>query len=275
MPECANCKEKRHFNKLQLCKKCSEINKSTSKDNSTEIIKSASKGGMNEYLQNSMSNEFQSVNTGENNNNTSVNNTITTQVNDNSTINTITPSTPLSELTTGNLISIINESITNSIKSIEEEINVATDKQIIDFGSVIYAKVSNLENRVKMLESDIVKKTDENAIMKSIIRNMQKHLNQQDSDARNLNIIISGMREDEIEIMNGNDASITLKSDHEKVTWLLKYLKSEHFTDQMIAEFSIQRLGKKREGFNRIVKIKLKSVKDKDAFLVNAPTECP
>ena len=101
---------------------------------------------------------------------------------------------------------------------------------------------------------------------------MQKNLNQQDNDTRNLNIIISGMREDEIEIVNGNDASTTLKSDHEKVTWLLKYLKSEHFTDQMIAEFSIQRLGKKREGFNRIVKIKLKSVKDRDAFLVNAPT---
>ena len=62
-------------------------------------------------------------------------------------------------------------------------------------------------------------------------------------------------------------SSTTLTTELEKVTWLLRYLKCEHFTEQMIAGFDLKRLGKKRDSFNRVLKVRLTSVEDRDAFL--------
>ena len=126
---------------------------------------------------------------------------------------------------------------------------------------------------MKILEADNEKKTEENVIMRNIICNMQKNLNQHDSSERRLNIIISGLSEGVIEIDqadNNGDAtsSTTLTTELEKVTWLLRYLKCEHFTEQMIAGFYLK---KKRDNFNRVLKVRLTSVEDRDAFLVNIP----
>ena len=75
---------------------------------------------------------------------------------------------------------------------------------------------------------------------------------------------------DDGETTETTETTTTLATDHDKITWLLQYLKSVHFTEQQAAEFSIQRLGKKRDGFNRVIKIKLATVEDRDAFLANA-----
>ena len=66
-------------------------------------------------------------------------------------------------------------------------------------------KLSLLENRVKILESDNEKKTEENGILRNIIYNIQKSLNKQDSCERSLNVIISGIREGVIEIKSTGD----------------------------------------------------------------------
>ena len=184
--------------------------------------------------------------------------------------------TPLSEMTDTDLIKMINTTMVYSLKLFENKMEQSTDKKIELFGKDVKGEINKLENRVRILETDNEKKTEENVIMRNIICNMQKNLNQHDSSERRLNIIISGESEGIIEIDhadNNGDAtsSTTLTTELEKVTWLLRYLKCEHFTEQMIAGFDLKRLGRKRDSFNRVLKVRLTSIEDRDAFLVTTP----
>ena len=68
---------------------------------------------------------------------------------------------------------------------------------------------------------------------------------------------------------DGNETAgenVTLTNDNEKVRYLLKLMSCNHFSERMINNFKIARLGKARDGYNRVIKI----IEDRDEFLKNS-----
>ena len=92
---------------------------------------------------------------------------------------------------------------------------------------------------------------------------MQKSLNRIDNEERNRNVIIVGLPEDKIEIDNNDE----LASDVEKIKWILNCTGKQHFTDEDIDNLNVTRLGTKRIGYNRVIKIILPSIAERDNFL--------
>ena len=97
---------------------------------------------------------------------------------------------------------------------------------------------------------------------------MQRCLNRIDGVVCNHNIIISRLPKKDI-IME-SDVSSPIINDHEKISWILRYMGTDHFDEGMVNNFNITRLGKEKTEYNRIVKFRLSSVNDRDKFLKNA-----
>ena len=71
---------------------------------------------------------------------------------------TINPTTPVSELITADLITIINSKITSTFKSLEEKIEKSTDIKVATLENKLNGKICNLENQIELLERDNEKK---------------------------------------------------------------------------------------------------------------------
>ena len=145
-------------------------------------------------------------------------------------------------------------------------INVHANKPIAEkldgFINQMHTKMASMDKRIEFLEAERVKKDEDNAILKEIIRNMQRSLNKSDSDIRNKNIIITSLPEGDIET---DEHRCT--SDHEKVHCILDCTKNTNFSAEAIRNFQIERLGQPKAGYNRVTKITLPSVEDRDKFL--------
>ena len=87
-----------------------------------------------------------------------------------------------------------------------------------------------------------------------------------DGHARSNNIIITGFPESEI-ISGQNDEAnnIILQNETEKVKYLLKSMRYELFSDD-----DINRIGKTKDGYNRVIRVKLASTHERNEFMKNA-----
>ena len=82
-----------------------------------------------------------------------------------------------------------------------------------------------------------------------------------------MNVIISGLPEGEMMFPNdddGDEGNVKLSKDKEKIYWLIRFVGSNHFTEDQIINFLITRICKERDEFNRIVNITLESIEDRD-----------
>ena len=161
----------------------------------------------------------------------------------------------------------VSELTVKDILTINMHANKPIAERLDSFMGQVNSKVSNMDKRIEFLEAENRKKAEDNATLKEIIRNMQRSLNKSDSDVRNKNIIITSLPEGDIE----TDHKI-MKSDHEKVSWILDFTKNESFSEEAIGNFQIDRLGEPKIGYNRVLKITLPSAEDRDAFLEEVKT---
>ena len=92
----------------------------------------------------------------------------------------------------------------------------------------LVGKVEVLENRVKILETENEQKDQDIRTLRYTVVNMQKSLNHLDSKERNLNVIISGLLEEEM--TSGYDADTVLTTDGEKVRELLEIMECRIFS---------------------------------------------
>ena len=99
---------------------------------------------------------------------------------------------------------------------------------------------------------------------------MQKSLNFIDGRRRANNVIITGIPENDINVKDDDGNEILLANDVSKVKYLIKLIRCNYFTVEEIEQFGIERIGKQRTGYNRIVKIKLHSTDHRNAFMENA-----
>ena len=160
MPHCFECGEPQNTRRTinpssKLCTECIKICNVTIGESVKDNNNVTTNDGMNEY-----SNTHVTV---------ASNNGVGVVNNENNCIELLEPTTPISGLSTGNLISIIHNAVTNSFKSFEEknEQSINTKLGIVD--KDLTEKLSLLENQVKILESDNEKKTEENGILRNIM----------------------------------------------------------------------------------------------------------
>ena len=160
---------------------------------------------------------------------------------------------PISELTVADIIQInriSNDPIQRQLNSIESEL-----KQ----------KIQTLDNRVNILELNKSAVEEENAILRSTISNIQKSLNRIDSDARNKNIVITGLPEEDIRIGENQ----VVRNDEEKIKWILRLTENSYF-DNKQEPFNASRLGEPKPGYNRVLKVVLPSIDERNEFLKNS-----
>ena len=161
----------------------------------------------------------------------------------------------MSELTVRDIINInmhCNKPITKKLGGFMEQVN---------------EKISKMDKQIELLEAENAKKEEDNATLKETIRNMQRSINKIDSGVRDKNIIITSLPEGNVTIQNQ-----AINSDIDKVQWLLKYMKNTKFPDEKIKNFKISRIGDPKEGYNRVMKIVLQSIDDRNNFLENTKT---
>lgn len=126
--------------------------------------------------------------------------------------------------------------------------------------------VAPLTSRIKLLEKGLNEKTEKINTLTSIIINMQKSINMIDFEERSTNIIISGLKETDITIQTDTDTNL-LKDDASKVKHILDTIDTEVRATH-IREYT--RIGKAKEGYNRLLKIKVSSKDKKKIILDNS-----
>ena len=123
------------------------------------------------------------------------------------------------------------------IYKIVQTANLVTVKKIDDLSRDVCGKISVLENRVKILETENEKKDEDIGLLKSTVINMQRALNSTDQETRNLNAIITALPETNMEL---EDKTI-LTTDADKFHALFKVMGCTHLDDDKIENLVIKR----------------------------------
>ena len=154
----------------------------------------------------------------------------------------------------------------NDIYTIVTAAMQGTNKKIDDLRNDIQTKISTLENKVKILESENEKKDDDINVLKHTVISMQKTFNSMDQDERKTKAIIQHLPETDID---DTDSGVKLTNDIEKIHQICKFM--EHNLDEdSIRNLDISRIGKKREGMPRMIKIVFPNMNERDAFVKNS-----
>ena len=98
----------------------------------------------------------------------------------------------------------------------------------------------------------------------------KKSINLIDWRTRSNNIIITGLAEGHINYEGNDGNNIVLQNDREKVEKILALIQCNSFTANGLERFQIERIGKRRDAHNRVVKIKLASSQERNDFMKNA-----
>lgn len=160
---------------------------------------------------------------------------------------------PMSELVVADIIKIVKGA------------NSSISEKLDEFKDDVTGKVSDLEKRVKILESENKKKDRDINTLKYTVVNMQKSLNRLDQEKRYLNAIVSGLPEGEMAFENSTGNREVLQDDNEKIHKLSALMECQININNM----KIERIGNVRNGYNRVIKIEFPSSKDRNEFTKN------
>ena len=79
-----------------------------------------------------------------------------------------------------------------------------------------------------------------------------------------------GLCEIEMKIKDANGNELVLVDDRNKIKHMLKLIGCNSFKDDDIEKFVIERIGRPRNGYNHVIKVKLASTKERNDFIQNA-----
>ena len=145
-----------------------------------------------------------------------------------------------------------------------------TNQKIDKLDKDIQSKMLTLENKVKFLESEGAKKDEDIERLKHTVVSMQKALSSIDQEKRNVNAIISGLSENEIDIPGDHEqAARTLRDDACKVKYISKIMGTE-MTENVLESIVISRIGNPRDGMDRMVKVTFLNTEDRNDFVKNS-----
>ena len=145
-----------------------------------------------------------------------------------------------------------------------------TNQKIDKLDKDIQSKMITLENKVKILESERAKKDEDIERLKHTVVSMQKALSSIDQEKRNVNAIISGLSETEINVPGDQEqAAMTLRDDTSKVKYISKIMGSE-MTENVLEGIVVSRIGNPRDGMDRMVKVTFLNTEDRNNFVKNS-----
>lgn len=125
----------------------------------------------------------------------------------------------------------------------------------------IVTRISALENRFEVIHTEQIRQRVELDSMKDIIVRQQLQLEKNDRDQRLLNLVFSGIPEYTIEMEDGD-----FSDDLSKVEYLCNEI-TEMFDPNDIV--SCARLGKSRDGQNRLLHVKFSNLKSRNDIFHN------
>ena len=160
------------------------------------------------------------------------------------------PSGELSAADIFQIVQLANRDIHNKIDSLTKHCNM---------------EISNLKNNVQILQNEKKKKDDEIQTLKYTIIGMQKSINMIDSKEREKNAVIYGVPEDDMT----TDAGI-LRTDDDKLKHILHLIECTEFDGAAFGNIEIERIGKARENYRRVMKVKCRSREDRDELMKNS-----
>lgn len=168
---------------------------------------------------------------------------------------------PIQNLNGGHILKIFMLGITSQTKKIDDVISrVEALEKSND-------EITPLVSQVKLLEKDLQDKTGKIDILTNIIINMQKSINMIDFEERSTNVMISGLSETNITYQSDPETTVILKDDNDKVKHILNVLD----TDVNAAHIrECNRIGQKKEGYTRLVKIKVTNKDQRKLILDNS-----
>ena len=152
---------------------------------------------------------------------------------------------------------------TNLIRKPHKPINEKLDQINENYNN----RITTLESRVKILESENRNKDEKIEILTEIVVNMQKGINLIDGRTRSNNIIIT---EGNISCKDNDDNDIILQNDRDKSRHLLLLMRCDLFSDNDLERFEIERIGKRRDEYNHVVKVTLDSTQERNDFIKNS-----
>lgn len=133
--------------------------------------------------------------------------------------------------------------------------------KIDDLSKFCNKEFTSMKNTIKILEDDKKKKDEEIQTLKYTIVGMQRSLNMIDSDGRDKNAVIYGVPENEIN---------NLVNDEEKIKHILGLINCPIFDGDAFNQLTIERIGKPRENYNRVIKIKCGSKENRNELTKNS-----
>ena len=145
-----------------------------------------------------------------------------------------------------------------------------TNKKIDQLDKDIQNRIITLENRVKMLEKEGEKKDEDIEKLKHTVVSMQRALSSLDQDSRSMNAIISGLTEKVINIPgNQEQTPLALNDDVSKVRYVSRIMGNE-LSENSLDDIEIFRIGKPREGMERMIKVSFPNADARNEFVKNS-----
>ena len=137
--------------------------------------------------------------------------------------------------------------------------------KIDDLSKHFSTEIASLKNNIQILQSEKQKKDEEIQTLKYTITGMQKSINMIDSKERDMNVVIYGLPEEEIDTSGG-----ILANDKEKIQHILQLVECRIFDGDAFSTLEFERIGRPRENYNRVMKVKCGTRENRDEFIKNS-----
>ena len=155
-----------------------------------------------------------------------------------------TPNTR-SNSTTDERPSLGGESLLDNVRTLIRE----SEQRILSKLESIVVRMDKIDEKIDRIAAEQVRLDLELSKVKDIIVSQQQALEAHEGERRQLNLIFSGVPETDVEV--GDEEC--LEDDEEKISFLCEKIDSE-FCSRSIESYT--RLGKRRLGINRLLKVK-------------------
>ena len=138
------------------------------------------------------------------------------------------------------------------------------EKKIDNLEHSVNKRIKSIEMRNDVLERELHQQKKKSDVLSGIIVDMQRALNNIDSEERSKNIIVSGISEKHITIPN----EPVLKTDQEKMNYVFEKININNID---VNDLRFERIGKEVDDRARMLKISFNDKAERETVVTKAP----
>ena len=138
-----------------------------------------------------------------------------------------------------------------------------SEERIISKLEEVVTRINQIERRIDHVQTEQISLGHEISSIKEVVIKQQRIIEKHEAEKRELNLIFSGVPESDITVDDE-----TFENDDEKIKYLCEEVISCWAFDSVWDSItSCQRLGKKKNGHNRLIKVKFNDYDAKNSIL--------